>query len=80
MDIRLCEFVQHSWEKGDSRNILADARCGLIHFIDALRGQLHGSQRLLRAWSKNELPMRADPLLINRNADFDRFSRSLENQ
>ena len=80
MDIRLCEFVQHSWEEGDSRNIPTDARYGLIHFIDAPRGQLHASQRLLRAWSKNELPMRADPLPINRNAAFDRFSRSLENQ
>ena len=65
MDLRLCEFVQHSWEEGDSRNIPADARSGLMHFIDAPRGQLHGSQRLLRAWGKNELPMRADPLPIN---------------
>ena len=65
MDLRLCEFVQHSWEEGDFRSIPADARSGLMHFIDALRGQLHGSQRLLRAWSKNELPMRADPLPIN---------------
>ena len=45
-------------------NIPADARSGLMHFIDALRGQLHGSQRQLRAWNKHELPMRADPLPI----------------
>ena len=57
MVLRLCEFVQHAWEEGDSRNIPADARSGLLHFIDSLRGQLHGSQRLPRAWSKNELPM-----------------------
>ena len=37
MDLRLCEFVQHTWEEGDSRNIPADARSGLIHFIDAPR-------------------------------------------
>ena len=57
MDLRLCEFVQHAWEEGDSRNIPADARSSLLHFIEIPRGQLHGSQRLLRAWSKNELPM-----------------------
>ena len=28
-------------------------------------GQIHSSQRLLRAWSKHELPMRDDPLPIN---------------
>ena len=36
-----------------------------MHFVDALRGHLLGSQRLLRPWSKNELPIRADPLPIN---------------
>ena len=36
-----------------------------MHFTDAEREQLHGSQRLLRAWSKNELPKRAGPLPIN---------------
>ena len=65
MDLRLCEIVQHAWEDGDSRNILADARSGLMQFINALRGQHHGSQRLLPAWSKHELPMRADPLPIS---------------
>ena len=52
MDLRFCEFVQHAWEEGDSRNIPV-ALCALS------RGQLRCSQRLLRAWSKNELPMRA---------------------
>ena len=51
-------------EEGDSRNIPADARLGLMHFIDALRGHLPGSQRLLLARSKNELPEQADPLPI----------------
>ena len=53
IDLRLCELVEHAWEEGDSRKIPADARSGLLHFIGALRGQLSGSQRLLRAWSKN---------------------------
>ena len=65
MDLRFCEFVEHGWEEGHSRNIPADARSGLLHFIEAPRGHLHGSQRLLRAWSENELPERADPLPIN---------------
>ena len=65
MDLRFIKFVQDSWEEGDSRKIPEDARPGLMHFIDGLRGQLHCSQRLLRAWSKNELPMRDDPLPIN---------------
>ena len=63
MDLRFCEFVQHAWEECDSRNILADARSGLVHFISSR--QLHGSQRLPQAWCKNELPMRADPFPIN---------------
>ena len=42
MDLRLCEFVQHTREEGGS---------GLMH--------------LLRAWSKNELPMRYDSLPMN---------------
>ena len=62
---------------------------------NALRGHLSGSQRLLRAWSKNELPERADPLQIifllamvgaaltaqklRVAVTFDRFPRSLEN-
>ena len=49
MDLRLCEFVEHAWEEGDSRNIPADARLGLMHFIDASRGHLSSSQRLLLA-------------------------------
>ena len=35
------------------------------HFIDDQRGHLLGSQRLLPAWSKNDLPERADPLPNN---------------
>ena len=33
MDLRICEFVEHSWEEGDSRNMPADARSGLRHFL-----------------------------------------------
>ena len=62
MDLRLCEFGQHAWEEGDSRNIPAEARSGLMHFID---GHLPGNQRQLWARSKNELPERSDPLPIN---------------
>ena len=49
MDLRLCEFVQHAWEEGDSCDTPADARSDLMHFIDAPLGHLHGSQRLLLA-------------------------------
>ena len=35
-----------------TRNIPADARSALMHFTDALRGHLLGSQRLLLAWRK----------------------------
>ena len=59
MDLRLYEFSEHAREEGDSSNIPADARSGLVHFIDALRGQ--GAKT---AWSKNESPERADPLPI----------------
>ena len=65
MDLRLCELVEQAWEEGHSRNIPVDARSGLMRFTDALRGHLPGSQRLPQAWSKNELPERADPLPIN---------------
>ena len=40
MDLRLCEFIEHAWEEGDSRDIPADARSGLTHVIDAPRRHL----------------------------------------
>ena len=64
VDIRLCEYIEHCWEEGETRNLPANARSGLMHFIPSLRGALPGSQRLLAAWSKNELPNRAAPLPI----------------
>ena len=62
VDLRFCEFIEHAWEEGDSRNLPIDARSGLMHFIPGLRDQFPGSQRLLKAWSKHELPRRATPL------------------
>ena len=60
MDIRLCD--DRVWEQDDLRNWATDARSGLLHVLSHLHGSLHGSQQLLIAWSKNELPQRADPL------------------
>ena len=60
--MKMCEYIEKVWEEGDSRNWATDAVSGLMHFIPSLRGQLRGSQRLLRAWSKMELPTRAPPL------------------
>ena len=34
----------------------------VLHYFVQLKGHLHGSQRVLRAWSKHELPNRAPPL------------------
>ena len=66
MDLRLCQFVEHAWEEGDSRNIPADARSSLTHFMDALRGHLPGIQRLLLASGvKMNCQKRADPLPID---------------
>ena len=87
MDLRLCEFVEHAWEEGDARNIPADARSGLMHFIDAPRGHLPGSQRLLLAWSRSFADQSfachgrrcASTKIARRVVTFDRSPRSPEN-
>ena len=62
LDLDLCSWIEHLWQEGDPKAWAQDARSGLMHFISNLRNQLHGSQRLLKAWSKHELPVRAPPL------------------
>jgi hypothetical protein len=62
VDAALCEFTEKAWEEGDSKSLPANARSALMHFLPRLRGSLHGSQRLLQAWTKHEMPERAPPL------------------
>ena len=62
LDEILCQFIEAAWEEGDPKSVGDNARSGLMHFLPRLRGKLHGSQRLLTAWKKHELPQRAPPL------------------
>ena len=56
------EFMEHAWQKGDPRAWPTSARSAMVLFLPTWRCTLRGSQRLLKAWSKNELLTRATPL------------------
>ena len=56
LDLCLCAFIQHVWEEGDPKSWT------LTHFMLAVRGKTPGSSRLMKGWTKTELPERAPPL------------------
>ena len=60
-DTVLGRYFERLWQDGEPRGWAENARSALMHFLPALRRQLHGSQRLLMAWNKEELPERAPP-------------------
>ena len=63
MDGQLCLWLEHLWETGEARNLAADTLSGAQHLLNK-RQVFPGSWRLLRAWTKAEVPTRAPPLTI----------------
>jgi len=63
-DSTVASYIEHLWSSGESKAWANDACSGLQHHVPNLRGKLFGSWRLLRAWSKIELPNRATPISL----------------
>ena len=61
-DMSLVEWVEHLCHDGESKSLANDTRSAVLHYFAQLKGHLHGFQRVLKAWSKHELPNRAPPL------------------
>ena len=63
-DILVSEFIEELWVSGEPKSWANDTCSGLQHHVPNLRGKLVGSWRLLKAWSKTELPNRATPMSL----------------
>ena len=61
-DFLVSEFIEYRWVSGEPKSWANDTCSGLQHHVPNLRGNLVGSWRLLKAWSKTELPNRATPM------------------
>ena len=62
LDLCLCAFIEHVWEEGDPKSWALNAISAMAHFMPAVRGNTPGSSRLMKGWTKTELPERAPPL------------------
>ena len=47
---------------GDPKSWALNAIFAMTHFMPAVRGKTPGSSRLMKGWTKTELPERAPPL------------------
>ena len=63
-DLPVSEFIEYLWVSGEPKSWANDTCSGLQHHVPNLRGKLVGSWRLLKAWSKTELPNRATPMSL----------------
>ena len=61
-DIALCEYIQHLWETEQSKGVASYTCSGLPHLIPPLTNQLTGAKRLMQAWGRKEIPLRATPI------------------
>ena len=62
LDLCLCAFIEHVWEEGDPKSWALNAISAMTHSMPAVRGKTPGSSRLMKVWTKTELPERAPPL------------------
>ena len=65
MDEQFSEYLCHLWEEGESRTFGAYALAGAQHFDPSIKHKIPGAWRLLMAWQKHEIPVRAPPFLPN---------------
>jgi hypothetical protein len=62
LDFLLTEYIEYLWQEGDPVGWGNDLVSGFQHEIPHLKRQLVGAWRLLKAWTRLELPNRAAPL------------------
>ena len=62
MDEKVSDWIQASWERGDSLHLVNDALCGLHHHEPWTRKTLPQSWKVFAVWRKIESPNRAPPL------------------
>ncbi len=62
LDDQFSEYLCWLWEEGESRSWASYALAGAQHFSPEIRKQIPGAWRLLAAWQKHEVPVRAPPL------------------
>ena len=58
----MSQYLNFLWEEGEGRALGSNTLAAIQYKVPQLRKQLVGSWRLLGAWNKHELPMRAPPL------------------
>ena len=58
----MCAFIEHVWEESDPKSWALNAFSAMTHFMPAVRGKTPGPSRLMKGWTKTELPERAPPL------------------
>ena len=63
MDEVLCQYVEQSWQEGDSQSTVRFTLAGMEFFVRGVRGRLNGAWALMKAWKLKELPSRAPPLI-----------------
>ena len=64
LDGVVSEYIEHLWSSGAGRALASDTVAALQDAEPHVRGHLHGTWRLLRAWNQNEIPNRAPPLPV----------------
>ena len=62
LDGLMSEYLEHLWETGAGRALASDTVAAIQDAEPQVKGHLHGTWRLLKAWSTNEVPNRAPPL------------------
>ncbi|CAK0841817.1 unnamed protein product, partial [Prorocentrum cordatum] len=62
LDEQLMAYIEVLWAEGDPKAYANDLVAGIQHFMPRYRRALNGSWRLLGAWARAELPVRAPPL------------------
>ena len=62
LDDQFREYLCWLWEEGESRSWASYALAGAQHFSPEIRRQIPAAWRLLGAWQKHEVPVRAPPL------------------
>ena len=62
LDEQVAQWIQLSWEDGESIRIISDGMCGLHHYEPWTKRMLPQSWKLFSVWRKLEGPDRAPPL------------------
>ena len=62
LDEKVSDWIQLSWEDGESIHIISDGMCGLHHYEPWTKRMLPQSWKLFSVWRKLEGPDRAPPL------------------